>query len=98
MYLQKLWAKKLEKNYFLLVSWCHWRKDQDPVPDPDPIVRGTDTRIRIVTKMSRIQNTRIKCKFLLRIAVAVDFYFLLAKNLEIFIVIPVPEMSVKVMA
>ena len=76
----------------------HCRKDEDPVPDPDPVVICTDSRIRIHTKMSRIQNTRIKCKFLLRIAVAVDFYFLLAKNLEIFIVIPVPEMSVKVMA
>jgi hypothetical protein len=26
-------------------------------PEPDPLVRGTDTRIRIRTKMSLIRNT-----------------------------------------
>jgi hypothetical protein len=30
---------------------------QDPEPDPDALVRGTDPRIRIRTKMSRIRNT-----------------------------------------
>ncbi len=30
-------------------------KNQDP--DPDPLVRGTDPRIRIRTKMLRIRNT-----------------------------------------
>ncbi len=31
----------------------------NPHPDPDPLVRGTDTRIRIRTKMSRIRNTAL---------------------------------------
>jgi hypothetical protein len=30
---------------------------QDPNPDPDPLVRGMDPRIRIPTKMSWIRNT-----------------------------------------
>jgi hypothetical protein len=34
-------------------------KEQDPEPDPnpDPLCKGTDPRIRIRTKMSRIRNT-----------------------------------------
>ncbi len=28
-------------------------------PDPDPLVRGTDPRIQIRTKMSRIPNTEV---------------------------------------
>jgi hypothetical protein len=31
--------------------------DTDPDPHPDPLVRGTDPRIRIRTKKSRIRNT-----------------------------------------
>ncbi len=38
----------------------------DPNPHPDPLVRGTDKRIRICTKMSRIRNTvqskMLKCE------------------------------------
>jgi hypothetical protein len=41
----------------------HWRKasdpELDPDPDPDPLVRGTDPRIQIRTKMSRIPNTML---------------------------------------
>jgi hypothetical protein len=32
-------------------------KKQDPNPDPDPLVRGMDPRIRIHSKMSWIRNT-----------------------------------------
>jgi hypothetical protein len=37
----------------------HWRNYQDPEldPDPDPLARGTNPRIRIRTKISRIRNT-----------------------------------------
>ncbi len=35
----------------------HWRKEKDP--NPDPLVKGTDPRIRIPTKMSRIRNTAV---------------------------------------
>jgi hypothetical protein len=31
------------------------------LPDPDPLVRGMDPRIRIHTKMSWIRNTTTKC-------------------------------------
>jgi hypothetical protein len=58
MYLQKLRSRKLFKN--LVFCWRlegHWRKYQDPEPDPDPLVRGRDPRIRIRTKMSWIHNT-----------------------------------------
>jgi hypothetical protein len=34
-------------------------QDPEPVPELDPLVRGTDLRIRIRTKMSRIYNTAI---------------------------------------
>ncbi len=42
-----------EKNleYFFCHLEGHWQKQQDP------LVRGTDPRIRICTKMSRIRNT-----------------------------------------
>ncbi len=35
------------------------RKESDPEfdPDPDPLVKGTDSGIRIRTKMTRIPNT-----------------------------------------
>ncbi len=35
----------------------HWRKESDQELDTDPLVRGTDLRIRIRSKMSRILNT-----------------------------------------
>ncbi len=58
MYLKKVISKKTFKKdiSFLLASW---RKQEDP--NPDPLVRGMDPRIRIHTKMSRIRNTD-KCK------------------------------------
>ncbi len=34
--------------------------DPVPDPDPDPLFRGTDPRIRIRTKTSRIRNTVVK--------------------------------------
>ncbi len=54
MYIQKQnnWRKK---NDFVLGHEGHWWKKQDP--EPDPSVRGTEPRIRIRTKMSRIRNT-----------------------------------------
>jgi hypothetical protein len=33
--------------------------DPIPNPDPDPLVRGVDPRIRIHTKMSWIRNTGV---------------------------------------
>jgi hypothetical protein len=53
MYLEKEISKKLGKKYFFL---GHTRKEQDP--NPDPLVRGTDPRIRIrtLTNMSRIRK------------------------------------------
>ncbi len=57
MYLQKVISSKpLCKN--LVFCWRlegQWRKQQDP--DPDPLVRGMDPRVRIHTKMSWIRNT-----------------------------------------
>jgi hypothetical protein len=50
--------ENLFKNSFL--CWRlegQGRKKQDPAPDPDSLVRGTDPRIRIRTKMSQIHNT-----------------------------------------
>jgi hypothetical protein len=49
---------KLEKK----ISFCwqlgsHWRKKQDLDPDPDPLIKCTDPRIRIRAEMSRIWNT-----------------------------------------
>jgi hypothetical protein len=56
MYLQK--GKSIKTFYTIIFCWRlegHRQKEQDP--DPDPIVKGTDPRIRIRTKMSRIRNT-----------------------------------------
>jgi|688.fasta_scaffold171596_1 hypothetical protein len=40
---------------------CHMLvQDPKPVSDPDPLVRGTDPRIRLCTEMSRIYNTDSK--------------------------------------
>ncbi len=51
----KNFEKKKLNFCWHLVS--HWRKKQDMDPVPDPSVSGTDPRIRIRTKMSRIHNT-----------------------------------------
>ncbi len=45
--------------FFCCLLEGYWRKQQDPEPDPNPIVRGTDPRIRIRTKMSRTRNTAV---------------------------------------
>jgi hypothetical protein len=47
------------KNNFCWHPEGHCGKEQDPEPDlnTDPLVRGTDSRIRIRTKISRIWNT-----------------------------------------
>ncbi len=37
--------------------------DPDPDSNPDPLVRGTDPRIRISTKISRIPNTDNKYNY-----------------------------------
>jgi hypothetical protein len=55
------YKKKYEKNNFIFILKVteertkEWDSELDP--DPDPLVRGTDLRIRIRTKMSRIPNT-----------------------------------------
>ncbi len=58
-YLQNVKNKKNQKNRKnIIFCWRlqgPWRKEQDPKLDPD--VRGTDPRIRICTKMSRIRTT-----------------------------------------
>ncbi len=45
----------------------HWRKEQDPYqhPEPDPLFRGMDPRIRIriLTKMSWIRHTAFSLNF-----------------------------------
>ena len=56
MYLQKVISKKINFCWHLE---DHWRKEQDP--EPDPLVKSTDPRIRIRTKMSRIRNTDFNC-------------------------------------
>jgi hypothetical protein len=45
--------KNNEINYFCWRLQSHWRKEQDP----DPLIRGTDSLIRIRTKMSWIRKT-----------------------------------------
>jgi hypothetical protein len=57
--IQKVISKEIEK--LILFCWCvkdtgNARKEQDPVPDPDPLVQGTDPKIRIRTRMSRIRK------------------------------------------
>ncbi len=42
-----------KQKLFFVSPEGHWRKELDP----DPLVRGTDPRIRILPKMSRIRNT-----------------------------------------
>jgi hypothetical protein len=48
--------KKKLKHFFGCHLEGHWRKFQDPAPDPNPLVKGTDPQIRIRTKMSWIRN------------------------------------------
>jgi|LakMenEpi03Aug12_release.lakeMendotaPanAssembly.Ray.scaffolds.fasta_scaffold5110350_1 hypothetical protein len=43
-YLQKLISKKNSLE-------GHWRKYQDPEPDPDPLVRGADPQHPVKTSM-----------------------------------------------
>jgi hypothetical protein len=47
------------KEKFFFASLKSMRKESDPEfdPDPDPLVKGTDSGIRIRTKMTRIPNT-----------------------------------------
>ena len=59
IYLQKVISKETLK---IIIFFC-WRHEgpgwklQDPHPDPDPLVRGIDPRIRIRAKISWICNT-----------------------------------------
>jgi hypothetical protein len=50
----------------------HWRKGQDPEPDrhpdPEPLIKDTDPRIRIRTKVSRFRNTDLLTILLYRAA------------------------------
>ncbi len=50
MYLQKVICKKI-------LFCCHFEGFWLKYQDPDPLVRGTEPRIRIRTKISRIRNT-----------------------------------------
>jgi hypothetical protein len=38
-------------------------RESDPELDPDPLIRGTNLRIRIRTKMSKIPNTGFSVGF-----------------------------------
>ncbi len=55
LYLQKVVSQKTlhKKTIFCLHLVDHCRKEHEP----DPLVRGKESRIRIHTKMSRIRNT-----------------------------------------
>ncbi len=57
MYLQKVISKKLDKILFVGVSKV---TDEKREPDSDPLIRGTDSWIRIRTKISRIRTTALK--------------------------------------
>ncbi len=62
MYLQKVISRTtFKKISFLLASWRSVRSVTKIAgsgdPNPDPLVRGMDPRIRIHTKMSWIRNT-----------------------------------------
>ncbi len=54
MYFPKVPKQKIS-NFFGWRLEGHWQKEHDP--DLDPFVRGTDTLIRIRTKMSRFRKT-----------------------------------------
>jgi hypothetical protein len=51
-YKKKIWIPKVTEEIIRIRSWIG--------PDPDPVVRGTDPRIRIRTKKSLIPNTEKK--------------------------------------
>jgi hypothetical protein len=53
MYLQKVMSKKTLKHKII---FCCRLEGQDQEPDSIPLVRRTDPRFRIRTKMSRIRN------------------------------------------
>jgi hypothetical protein len=63
MYLQKVASRKncVKKLFFASILKVNDENNriliQDPDLDPDPLVRGIDSRIRIHTKMSWIRNT-----------------------------------------
>ncbi len=57
MYLQKVISRKFRNSFFVGVLKVNDENSRFQDPDPDPLVRGTDMRIRIRTKMSRIRNT-----------------------------------------
>ncbi len=54
--------KNLRKKVFLGGALKVTRKEQEPDPEQDPIVKRIRSRIRIHTKMSRIRNTAKKPK------------------------------------
>ncbi len=55
MYLQKGISKKT-RNFFCCLGRS-LTEEQDPEPDPDPLVRNADPKIQIRPKMSEIRNT-----------------------------------------
>jgi hypothetical protein len=57
MFLRVSYRKKYE--IFFLASLKSLKKDWDSELDPNLLVRGTDPRIRIRTKMSQIPNTEL---------------------------------------
>ncbi len=62
MYLEKVISIKTLKNVYIFCCPLegHLRKEQDP------LIKGTDPRIRICTKMSRILNTEYRTDLFLR--------------------------------
>ncbi len=48
---------KKNLNSHSFVSFFYFLSYPEPNPDPNPLVRGTDPRIRILIKMSWIRNT-----------------------------------------
>ncbi len=59
--LQKvIWRKTFFLNLFFVCILKVNDESKDPHPDPDPLVRGMDPRIRIHTKMSWIRNTGLQ--------------------------------------
>jgi hypothetical protein len=61
MYLQKVISRKNKNLFFVGILKVNDENSRsrilDPDPNPDPSVRGMDSRIRIYTKMSWIRNT-----------------------------------------
>jgi hypothetical protein len=50
----------MQKKLFFILKVTKVLKESDSELDPDPLVRRTDLRIRIRTKISRIPNTDLK--------------------------------------